>query len=125
MYLLEVEGEFSAAHQLRGYQGKCEQLHGHNWRVRVALAGKQLDECGMLIDFGEVKAFLAETLDALDHRFLNEQPPFDRDNPTSERIARLIAEDMAAKVPDHVRVEAATVWESERCRATYRPVPPA
>jgi 6-pyruvoyltetrahydropterin/6-carboxytetrahydropterin synthase len=121
MYTLEVEGDFAAAHQLREYAGKCERLHGHNWRVRLAVQAETLPASGMLVDFGELKRILGECLEAYDHGFLNEIPPFDGVNPTSERLARAIADAAAAKLPPHARVSAVTVWESDRCSATYRP----
>ncbi len=121
MYTLEVEGEFAAAHQLREYSGKCERLHGHNWRVRLAVEAEELPATGMLVDFGELKRLLGTCLERYDHGFLNETPPFDRLNPTSERLARAIAEAAAESLPPPARVSAVTVWESDRCSATYRP----
>jgi 6-pyruvoyltetrahydropterin/6-carboxytetrahydropterin synthase len=125
MYRLEVESEFSAAHRLREYPGQCERLHGHNWRVRLGVEGMELDASGMLLDFGNLKRLLGEAVEAFDHCFLNETPPFDTLNPTSENLARILCERIAPDLPGHVRIEALTVWESERCRATYRPAPPA
>lgn len=122
VYYLDVETHFSAAHQLRHYKGKCENLHGHNWRVRLTVCGAALNKTGLLIDFGDLKAMLAEGIDRLDHANLNEVPPFDGEvNPTSENLARIIAEDIEARLPDHVRVDAVTVWESDKCSATYKP----
>ena len=119
MYSLDVESTFSAAHQLREYKGKCENLHGHNWRVRVTVEGDQLDAAGMLVDFGVIKAALRGSLAAFDHTFLNELPPFLEQNPTSENLARHLAETLVG--PGDVRISGVTVWESETCRATYRP----
>jgi 6-pyruvoyltetrahydropterin/6-carboxytetrahydropterin synthase len=121
LYELFVQTEFSAAHNLREYKGKCERLHGHNWRVDLRLAGDRLNDEGMLIDFVEAKRILGEVLDPFDHAYLNEVPPFDRLNPSSENLARVIAEAVAARLPGHVRVAAVTTWESDRCSATYRP----
>lgn len=121
MYSLEVQGEFAAAHQLREYAGKCERLHGHNWRVRLRVEAEELPASGMLVDFGELKRILADCLEMFDHGYLNEIPPFDTVNPTSERLARVIAETAAESLPPHARVGAVTVWESDRCSATYRP----
>ena len=120
MYILEIEDDFAAAHRLRGYHGKCENLHGHNWRVRVGVRGAELPESGMLIDFGELKKIVKEVLATLDHRFLNETGPFVADNPTSERIARYIYEEVAARLPAGVRMHQVVAWESEKARATYR-----
>ena len=120
-YELSVQADFSAAHNLRQYRGKCERLHGHNWRVDLRLAGERLGDEGMLLDFAEVKRILSEVLDRFDHRYLNEVPPFDRLNPSSENIARVIAEAVAERLPEGVCVASVTTWESERCAATYRP----
>jgi len=120
-YELFVSDYISAAHNLRQYQGKCEHLHGHNWRVEVRLAGDDLDEEGMLLDFTRAKRLLAEVLDDLDHVYLNEVPPFDAINPSSENLARVIAERVAGRLPHGVRLTSVTTWESDRCAATYRP----
>lgn len=121
MYRLEVESSFAAAHQLHYYKGKCERLHGHNWRVRVAVEGTELDRVGLLVDFNDLKAMIGASTEKLDHGFLNDVPPFDAVNPTSENIARFIAEDMAPKLPAQVRIAGVTVWESDKCSATYLP----
>jgi 6-pyruvoyltetrahydropterin/6-carboxytetrahydropterin synthase len=120
-YELFITAEFSAAHNLRHYKGKCERLHGHNWRVDLRLAGSRLNDKGMLLDFVEAKRILAEVLDPFDHAYLNEVPPFDRLNPSSENLARVIAGAVARRVPRGVRVASVTCWESARCAATYRP----
>lgn len=125
MYTLEVDAEFAAAHRLRDYNGQCENLHGHNWRVRLAVTGGQLDAAGMLVDFGLLKRWLREAMDALDHRYLNDMPPFDAVNPTSENIARHVAERIAPQLPDTARVAYVRVWESDRASARYAPPPPA
>ncbi len=121
MFELNVESDFSAAHQLRAYRGKCEKLHGHNWRVKLRVAGEDLGDEGMLVDFKELNAWLKRALERLDHAFLNDVPPFDTINPTSENLARYIAESVGANLPPAVRVAQVTVWESDRCSATYRP----
>ncbi len=121
VYELTVAGSFAAAHRLRGYRGDCEKLHGHNWRVEVCLAAGRLDELGMVVDFREVKAALGEVLGRLDHGYLNEAPPFDERNPTTENLCRYIAEGLAGRLPAHVTVRRVTCWESEGCSASYRP----
>ncbi len=120
MYYLTVEDWFSSAHQLRGYKGKCENLHGHNWKVELEVSGSELGAIGMLMDFGDLKRILKEILDGLDHKNLNEIEPFDKINPTSELIAKYIAEIAQGMLKDNVGVHQVTVWESEKCRATYR-----
>ncbi len=82
MYELAVESHFAAAHQLRCYKGKCEKLHGHNWRVRLVVGGETLGPLGMLVDFGDLKSLLEAAIQILDHAILNEIPPFDAVNPT-------------------------------------------
>lgn len=119
MYYLQVEDDFASAHQLREYQGKCENLHGHNWRVLVRVKGETLDKTGMLLDFGILKRIVKDSLDRLDHRFLNETPPFDTINPTSENLAKYLYVHLNTLLPDGVSVHEITVWESEKCAATY------
>ena len=119
MYYLQVEDDFASAHQLREYRGKCENLHGHNWRVRVKVKGPRLDKTGMLIDFGILKKLVKELMDGLDHKFLNETPPFDVINPTSENLARHLFGEMARLLPEGVVPHEITVWESEKSAAVY------
>ena len=123
MYELSVEDHFAAAHSLRGYQGECERLHGHNWRVEVRLSAEGLDDLGMVLDFRDLKSALGAVLDELDHRHLNEVPPFDRLNPTTENLCRHIADRLREGLPAHVAVQRVTCWESERCSASYMPGP--
>lgn len=122
MYTLEVDSDFAAAHRLREYKGQCENLHGHNWRVRLAVAGPRLDATGLLVDFGLLKGWLREELGRLDHEYLNDVPPFDTINPTSENIARHLAERIGARLPAGVRVQYVRVWESDRASAAYHPM---
>jgi len=120
MYEVMVEGSFSAAHNLRGYKKKCEELHGHNWKVRVGIQGEKLDGIGMLIDFREVKDYLERILEKLDHKYLNEISHFKVTNPTSENIARFIYNELKGRLKgSHYRVSKVTVWESDTTSATY------
>jgi 6-pyruvoyltetrahydropterin/6-carboxytetrahydropterin synthase len=120
MYELKVVSRFAAAHQLKMVAEKCENLHGHNWRVEVYLAGKELNDAGVLMDFGEIKIHLKEIIDSLDHKFLNELNLFDDGNPSSENIARYIAEMMQSKISaPGVGVSRVGVWESDDSCATY------
>ncbi len=121
MFELTVQTDFSAAHSLRGYDGACERLHGHNYKVDVVLCGERLGELGMLMDFKEVKTALAEIVGAFDHQFLNDVAPFDTINPSAENIAKVVCDRLAEKVPGGVAVKGVTVWESDRCAATYVP----
>ncbi len=120
-YELLIQDWFSAAHNLREYKGKCEKLHGHNWRVDLRLEGDRLDNTGMVLDFKEGKRILAEALEPFDHAYLNEVPPFDRLNPSSENLARVIAEAVAKRLPSGVRLAGVTTWESDCCAACYTP----
>ena len=119
-YLIEVTDAFSAAHQLHGYRGKCERLHGHNWKVTITLSAKKIDKTGLAIDFTEVKKVLSGILQKLDHTFLNEVPHFQKLNPSSENIARYIYDSACSLIPKKkVAVKSVAVWESERTRAVY------
>lgn len=124
MYEISVEETFAAAHNLRGYKGKCEDLHGHNYRVRVTLAGKELDATGLLYDFVHVKQAIQSVIRVLDHKYLNELPPFDTVNPSAENIARYIYDETAKQMqpsPNGAGIVSITVWETDTASATYRP----
>jgi 6-pyruvoyltetrahydropterin/6-carboxytetrahydropterin synthase len=124
MFEVSVEATFAAAHSLRGYQGKCENLHGHNYKVRLAVTGDQLDQIGLLQDFTVLKQVLRGVVGKLDHRNLNELPPFETVNPSAENLARFIhdesAKQLAGKLGD-AALASVTVWETETASATYRP----
>ena len=120
MYELKIISRFAAAHQLAMVAEKCENLHGHNWKLEVCIKGSQLNNAGVLIDFGELKRHLSGIVDRLDHRFLNELDPFRGDNPSSERIARYVAESLQTAIDDdRITVSSVTAWESENACATY------
>jgi len=121
VFRLTVVDSFASAHQLREYEGLCENLHGHNWRVEVVVEGRELDDRGLLLDFKDLKRALAEILKGLDHTLLNQHPFFQERNPTSENLAFFIFKELeeALRVYPGVRVKEVTVWESERAGATY------
>lgn len=121
MFELKIVAHFAAAHQLKMVAEKCENLHGHNWKIEVCVGGQALNPAGVLIDFGELKQHLSEIVDRLDHKFLNELDYFhDNFPPSSENIARYIAEALQAEIKDPaVRVARVTAWESENACATY------
>lgn len=122
MYELRVFSSFAAAHQLRNYGGKCEQLHGHNWKVEVFVEAEDLTPEGLALDFHEIKKTLAEVLSKFDHQNLNELAMFEKENPSSENLARLIHNDLTAFLSRfNVRVGKVSVWESESCCASYIP----
>ena len=114
-YFVYVERKFSAAHALRGYKGKCERLHGHNWVVRVSVSGKKLDKTGMVLDFTELRAVVDEVLAKLDHCYINEVPPFDKQNPTAELIAAHVFSETKKKLKARkgLTVHQVRVWESD------------
>lgn len=120
MYELSVEREFSAAHRMRDYQGPCARVHGHNYGVVLTVEAPELDECGIAIDFTELKRVFDAILARFDHRLLNEVPPFDDINPSSENLARIIFEDAAEELEDRVSVLSVTVSESPTSSVTYR-----
>ena len=120
MYRLSVQLDFSAAHHLRDYPGKCSRLHGHNYRVEVTVAATELDESGMVIDFSQLKDLCAEITAELDHTLLNDHPFFQQQNPTSENIARYIYGEIAQRLIENpATVTAVHVWESATSSATY------
>ncbi|MFQ5466199.1 MAG: 6-carboxytetrahydropterin synthase QueD [Thermodesulfobacteriota bacterium] len=120
MYELTVETWFSAAHNLREYKGKCEALHGHNWKVEVAVTAEKLDDAGMVVDFKVLKKETEDLLDTLDHKYLNEIPPFDAINVTAENIARFIFEELSGRLNDgNIRVARVRAWESHNAAAAY------
>ena len=120
MYELSIEVGFAAAHQLRGYKGKCENLHGHNWRVQISVLAERLNEIDIAIDFHDLKKISQEIVAPLDHAFLNDVFPFTEKNPSSENIAKWIFDSLKKKINDgNLRVAAVTVWESENASASY------
>jgi 6-pyruvoyltetrahydropterin/6-carboxytetrahydropterin synthase len=122
MYELKIITSFSAAHRLENFYGKCEALHGHNWKVEVFLVGKELDEAGLLMDFGAVKARTRELLEEIDHKYLNELPAFSHQNPSSENLASHLFQRLAAVLNRaDVKVSRVNVWESDTSCASYYP----
>jgi 6-pyruvoyltetrahydropterin/6-carboxytetrahydropterin synthase len=125
MFEVSAEETFAAGHALRNYHGKCENVHGHNYRVRVTLAGAGLDHAGLLVDFVEIKRIMRAIIERLDHQFLNDVPPFDRLNPSAENMARYFYEQMAEQLDgareNPVCVAEVKIWETDTSTATYRP----
>ena len=121
MFELKVVTHFAAAHQLKMVAKKCENLHGHNWKIEVCVAGENLNNAGVLVDFGELKQNVSEIMTRLDHNFLNELDYFDDNNPpSSENIALFIANSLQTMLNDpKIRVTSVTAWESENACATY------
>lgn len=120
MYELRIISHLAAAHQLRDFQGQCENLHGHNWKIEVFVTGKEVEENGILIDFKEVKKATEKVIQELDHRFLNELEHFKNVNPSSENIARFIFDSLTQQLTDdHLTVSKVTAWESDSAGASY------
>ena len=120
MYRLMIKTSFAAAHNLINYQGDCENLHGHNWRVEVTVATKELDAAGLGIDFKVLKKQTNLLLDELDHKYLNDLEPFVKASPSSENISRYLFERLSKTLNnENVTVEQINVWESENACASY------
>lgn len=124
MYEVSVEETFSAGHALRGYKGKCENPHGHNYRVRVNVEGERLDSIGLLFDFTHLKKILRELIADVDHKFLNDQAPFDAINPSAENLAKFLYDETSKEmrlISSAPRIKSVTVWETDETSATYSP----
>ena len=122
MFEVMIERNFSSAHQLRGYRGKCENLHGHNYKIEIYARGSELNDIGLLVDFVELKEAADEIVTYLDHKNINELPPFDEElNPSAENLARFILERVAARVGDErVRIHKVRCFETPTSVATYQ-----
>ena len=118
MFEIKVIENFNAAHRLRNYKGKCEKLHGHNWKVEACVAGST-DKSGMVLDFSELKIKLKEALKKLDHNYLNDIEPFKKINPTSENIARFVYEELSGAMGRKAKITSVSVWETDTSCATY------
>ncbi|MDO8525131.1 MAG: 6-carboxytetrahydropterin synthase QueD [Candidatus Omnitrophota bacterium] len=116
MYDIKVKSDFSAAHNLRNYDGKCEKLHGHNWIVEAAFRYGKVDKDGLAVDFRTAKAALKGSIEGLDHSYLNDLRPFKKTNPTSENIAKFIYACLKKKMKS---VYSVAVWENEKSCAVY------
>ena len=120
MYEVKIVTQFAAAHRLENFNGKCESLHGHNWKVEVFLAGPTLDGTGLLLDFGVVKARTRKVLEEIDHKYLNELDAFQGRNPSSENLALYLYERLGALFNrDGVKIHRVNVWESDTSCASY------
>jgi 6-pyruvoyltetrahydropterin/6-carboxytetrahydropterin synthase len=123
MFEVTVEADFSSGHYLRNYHGRCENPHGHNYRVCVTLEGEQLQENGLLFDFTLLKRILRPVVDSLDHQMINEIPPFTDLNPSAENLARYFFDQIGGRVEEttasRVAVKRCTIYETDRSSATY------
>ena len=124
MFQVTVDETFSSGHALRGYKGKCENVHGHNYKLRVTLEGPQLDSIGLLYDFTHLKRVIREIVGGVDHKFLNDLAPFDVVNPSAENLAKYFYDETARQMkamPEGARVTSVTIWETDTTSATYWP----
>lgn len=120
LYELKIISDFAAAHNLRNFRGKCENLHGHNWKVEVVVRGRRLDESGVVVDFGELKRATREILAEVDHQYLNDIPFFRDRNPSSENIARFLFDRLAERLNVEDRwIYSVSAWESADACATF------
>ena len=123
MYEVTVEAGFSSGHYLRNYHGKCENPHGHNYKVRVTLYGDELDTTGLLLDFKMLKQVMRPVIDRIDHQMLNDLEPFIELNPSAENIAKFFFDQTNEQLSDmtsgRVRVKDCTIWENDTTTATY------
>lgn len=123
MHTVFKDFQFAAAHAIRGHTRGCENLHGHNYRVRVHVAAEELDELGMVLDFADLKEVVQEVLGPFDHRVINDIPPFDRRNTTAELLAEFVYQEVGRRLAatERVRVARVEVWENETACAVYEP----
>ena len=120
MYEVEIVAWFSAAHRLREYKGKCEQLHGHNYKVHVTARSEKPGPGGMVIDFGDLKSATGAVLEKLDHKYLNDLEPFREVEPSAENIAAFLFEEISDRLGKPAEIlHSVSVWESASSRATY------
>ena len=124
MFEVTVEQTFAAGHALRNYHGKCENVHGHNYKVRVTIQGEHLDDTGLLVDFLEVKRGMQTVIERLDHQFINDLQPFDILNPSAENIAKYFYDELAGGPNGgeaRTRIAEVRIWETDTAAAAYRP----
>src|SRR5438128_12427506 len=123
MFEITVEDTFAAGHYLRNYRGKCENPHGHNYKVRVTLAGQELDRAGLLLDFKDLREVMKHVVDRLDHQMINDLEPFTTLNPSAENLAKYFYDQANLKLDQasrgRVRVKNVTVYETDTTTATY------
>ncbi len=122
MFQVSVDETFSAGHALRGYKGKCENPHGHNYKVQIILEGPGLDSTGLLYDFTHLKRVIRDIVEGVDHKFLNDQAPFDVINPSAENLAKFFYDETSRQMqsmPQGARIARVTIWETDTTSATY------
>ena len=121
MFEVSIDYSFAAGHALRDYKGKCENIHGHNYKVRVTVQGENLDSTGLLVDFIDLRQTVRSIVDRFDHQLLNDVSPFDRLNPSAENIARYFSQELGPQVQHNgARLHSVTIWETDNTFATFR-----
>lgn len=124
MFEITVEDSFAAGHYLRNYKGKCEKPHGHNYKVRVTMQGRELDRAGLLVDFKDLREVMRAIIERLDHQMINELEPFTTVNPSAENLAKYFYEETNGRLRQvtngRVQVKEVTVYETDTTTATYR-----
>ncbi len=121
-FSLSTEMDFSASHILHGHTGKCGRLHGHNWKVEVKARTETLNSIGIGIDFQDLKSALRPIIDYLDHYHLNDLPEFQTHNPTAENVSKFIYWALRKNLPPEIKLDAVTLWETDRSSVCYRPI---
>ena len=122
MFVISVDYSFAAGHALRGYKGKCENVHGHNYKIRVTVGGEELNSIGLVMDFVDLRAAIKALAERLDHRFMNDIPPFDTLNPSAENLAKYFYDGLEPMTgANGVCVHSVTIWETDTTSATYHP----
>lgn len=119
MFTVFKDFTFAAAHRIRGHTGGCENLHGHNYRVRVVVASATLDGLGMVIDFADLKKIVAAVVDPFDHRLINDVPPFDVRNTTAELLAQYVFDEVTQRLPPGRSLSRVEIWETDTSCAIY------
>ena len=119
MYTLSVERMISAAHKLNDYPGPCARIHGHNWKIRLEVHSRHLDDQGIAIDFGELDQLLWKVVGPFDHQLMNDVKPFDRQNPTAENLVKYIYDQIKAMIPANISMQRVTVWETDQYKVAY------
>jgi 6-pyruvoyltetrahydropterin/6-carboxytetrahydropterin synthase len=122
MFKITVQKSFSASHIIRDYPGECGRLHGHNWKVKVVVKTEKLDRYGMAIDFKEISEILNDIIEKVDHYHLNDIPPFDKEQPTAENIAKFFYDEMKRRLSERegIEVDFVEIWETEKYSAIYQ-----
>ncbi len=119
MYKVAIITHFSAAHEIKGYKGKCSNLHGHNWKIKVEVLANKTNEIGICIDFKELKAITNKVIEKFDHKYLNDLDSFKDNNPTAENISRYLYTKIKTILPEGIKMDSVTTWETDKYSINY------